>query len=202
MVEIRETPAYAAWFAALRDRTARARIDIRIRWLSLGNSGDIRPVGDGVSELRIHYGPGYRIYLTKQGDAVVILLAGGDKSSQNQDIQLAKDLARNLQEKPMTKTTTTIWDPAAHLATADDIAIYLEAALQDGDPQLVAAALGDIARAKGMSQFARDAGLGRESLYKSLSSAGNPELATVLKVISALGLELHVTAADEAKMAV
>ena len=96
MLEIRETPAYAAWFAALRDRTARARIDIRIRRLSLGNSGDIRPVGDGVSELRIHYGPGYRIYLTKQGDAVVILLAGGDKSSQDKDIRLAKDLARNL----------------------------------------------------------------------------------------------------------
>ena len=96
MLEIREAPAYAAWFAALRDRAARARIDIRIRRLSLGNSGDIRPVGDGVSELRIHYGPGYRIYLTKKGDAVVILLAGGDKSSQNKDIRLAKDLARNL----------------------------------------------------------------------------------------------------------
>ena len=64
--------------------------------LSLGSSGDIRPVEDGVSELRIHYGPGYRIYLTKQGDAVVILLAGGDKSSQDMDIRLAKDLARNL----------------------------------------------------------------------------------------------------------
>jgi putative addiction module killer protein len=96
MVEIRETPAYAAWFAALRDRTVRALIDIRIRRLSLGNSGDIRPVGDGVSELRIHYGPGYRIYLKMQGDAVVILLAGGDKSSQDKDIRLAKDLARNL----------------------------------------------------------------------------------------------------------
>ena len=102
----------------------------------------------------------------------------------------------------MTKTTTTIWDPAAHLTTSDDVAAYLEAALQEGDPQLVAAALGDIARAKGMSQVARDAGLGRESLYKSLSSSGNPELATVLKVISALGLELHVTATDNAKMAV
>jgi probable addiction module antidote protein len=79
---------------------------------------------------------------------------------------------------------------------------YLEAALQDGDPQLVAAALGDIARAKGMSQIARDAGLGRESLYKSLSSSGNPELATVLKVISALGLQLHVSPADKAQMAV
>jgi putative addiction module killer protein len=96
MIEIRETPAYAAWFAALLDRTARARIDIRIRRLSIGNSGDIRPVGDGVSELRIHYGPGYRIYLIKQGDTVVILLAGGDKSSQDKDIRLAKDLARSL----------------------------------------------------------------------------------------------------------
>jgi probable addiction module antidote protein len=78
----------------------------------------------------------------------------------------------------------------------------LEAALQDGDPQLVADALGDIAKAKGMSQIAHNAGLGRESLYKSLSSSGNPELATVLKVISALGLQLHVSAIDEAKMAV
>jgi probable addiction module antidote protein len=102
----------------------------------------------------------------------------------------------------MTKTTTIIWDPATYLATSDDVAAYLEAALQDGDPQLVAAALGDIARAKGMSQVARDAGLGRESLCKSLSSSGNPDLATVLKVISVLGLELHVTAVDEAKMAV
>ena len=102
----------------------------------------------------------------------------------------------------MTITIATIWDPATHLATADDVAAYLESALQDGDPQLVAAALGDIARAKGMSQVARDAGLCRESLYKSLSSSGNPELATVLKVISALGLELHVTAVDDAKMAV
>ena len=75
------------------------------------------------------------------------------------------------------------------------------AALQDGDSQLVAAALGDTARAKGMSQVVRNAGLGRENLYKSLSYSGNPELATVLKVISALGLELHVTAVDDAKMA-
>lgn len=102
----------------------------------------------------------------------------------------------------MTTTNTTIWDPAAHLTTAEDVAAYLEAALQDGDPQLVAAALGDIARAKGMSQIAREAGLGRESLYKSLSPSGNPELATVLKVISALGLQLHVSTTDNAEIAV
>jgi putative addiction module killer protein len=96
MLEIRETSAYAAWFAALRDRSARVRIDIRIRRLSLGNAGDIRPVGEGVSDLRIHYGPGYRIYLKRQGDALVILLAGGDKSSQDNDLRLAKNLARKL----------------------------------------------------------------------------------------------------------
>jgi putative addiction module killer protein len=96
MLDIRETSANASWFAALRDRTAKARIDIRIRRLSLGNFGDTRPVDEGVTELRIHYGPGYRIYLTKQGDALVILLPGGDKSSQDTDIRLAKDLARNL----------------------------------------------------------------------------------------------------------
>ena len=102
----------------------------------------------------------------------------------------------------MTKTTTKIWDASSHLFTAEDVAAYLEAALQEGDPQIVAAVLGDIARAKGMSQIARDAGLGRESLYKSLSSSCNPELATVLRVISALGLQLHVSATDKEKMAV
>jgi probable addiction module antidote protein len=102
----------------------------------------------------------------------------------------------------MTKITTTIWEPVTHLTTIEDVAAYLKAALQEGDPQLVAAALGAIARVKGMSQIAREAGLGRESLYKSLSSSGNPELATVLKAISALGWQLHVSATDKAKMAV
>jgi probable addiction module antidote protein len=99
----------------------------------------------------------------------------------------------------MTKTETTTWDPANHFTSSDDMAAYLEAALEDGDPKLVASALGDIARAKGMTQIAREAGLGRESLYKALSSSGNPELATVLKVISALGLQLHASPADEMK---
>ena len=75
------------------------------------------------------------------------------------------------------------------------MAAYLEAALEDGDPKLVSAALGDIARAKGMTQIARETGLGRESLYKTLSPEGNPELATLLKVIHALGLRLHATTA-------
>jgi probable addiction module antidote protein len=95
----------------------------------------------------------------------------------------------------MGKLVTTPWDPADHLATEEDRAAYLEAALEEGDPALVAAALGDIARAKGMSQVAREAGLGRESLYKALSPSGNPEFATIMKVVSALGLRLHVSTA-------
>jgi probable addiction module antidote protein len=95
----------------------------------------------------------------------------------------------------MAKTRTARWDPAQHLDTPQAMAAYLEAALQDGDPGLVAAALGDIARAKGMSKVARESGLGRESLYKALSEEGNPELATLLRVVAALGLQLHASTA-------
>jgi len=96
----------------------------------------------------------------------------------------------------MAKTKTKRWDAAEHLETEEDMAAYLEAALEDGDPALIAAALGDIARAKGMSQIARETGLGRESLYKALSPDGNPEFSTVLKVVRALGLRLRATAGD------
>jgi len=94
----------------------------------------------------------------------------------------------------MSKTRTKPWDAVEHLKNDEEMAAYLEAALEDGDPALVAAALGDIARAKGMAEIAREAGLGRESLYKALSPGGNPELATILKVVRALGLRLHATA--------
>ena len=93
----------------------------------------------------------------------------------------------------MNKVSTSLWDVAEHLETQEDMAAYLEAALEDGDPNLVVAALGDIARSKEMTNVARETGLGRESLYKSLSLEGNPEFATVLKVIQSLGLRLRAT---------
>jgi probable addiction module antidote protein len=96
------------------------------------------------------------------------------------------------------KVKTKVWDPSEHLESEEDIAAYLQAAFEEGDPTLIAAALGDIARAKGMSQIARDTGLGRESLYKALSPEGNPEFATILKVVEALGLKLHAVPATEA----
>ena len=94
----------------------------------------------------------------------------------------------------MPTTRTRPWDAAEYLETEEEMAAYLEAALEEQDAALFAAALGDIARAKGMSEIARTAGLGRESLYKALSPEGNPELATVLKVLRALGLRLHAKA--------
>lgn len=96
MITVRETEIYSRWFTALRDRKARARIQTRIDRLQLGLLGDVRPVGEGVSELRIDYGPGYRVYFVQRGRAMVILLAGGDKSTQDKDIKTALNLARNL----------------------------------------------------------------------------------------------------------
>jgi probable addiction module antidote protein len=99
----------------------------------------------------------------------------------------------------MPRTRTTRWDAAAQLRSAADMAAYLEAALADGDPTVITAALGDLARAKGMTAVALKAGLGRESLYKALSPHGNPELATVLRVLKALGLKLRVVDSPTAR---
>jgi putative addiction module killer protein len=93
---VRQTAGYSQWFADLRDRQAKARIDIRVRRLSLGNPGDVKPIGDGVSELRVDYGPGYRVYFIQQGAVLIVLLAGGDKATQDRDIRAAKKLAREL----------------------------------------------------------------------------------------------------------
>ncbi len=96
MVEVRETDEFAAWFTSLKDRQARARITVRIRRLSLGNPGDVKPVGGGVSEMRIDYGPGYRVYFVRRGEALVVMLCGGDKRLQDRDIARAQQLALDL----------------------------------------------------------------------------------------------------------
>ena len=96
MIEIRKTENYVKWIDNLRDHQARARVLARIERLALGNPGDVKPIGEGVSELRIDFGPGYRVYFTKRGREIVILLAGGDKSTQPADIRIALRLARNL----------------------------------------------------------------------------------------------------------
>lgn len=96
MIEIRKTEVFAKWIGGICDIRARARILVRVERLAAGNPGDVKPVGEGVSELRINYGPGYRVYYKKHGREVVILLAGGDKHTQANDIKTVLRLARNL----------------------------------------------------------------------------------------------------------
>lgn len=96
MLEVRRTEVYASWLDGLRDVRARARVLVRVERLAAGNPGDVRPVGEGVSEIRIDYGPGYRVYFKRQDRTVVVLLAGGHKRTQSDDIDTALRLARNL----------------------------------------------------------------------------------------------------------
>ena len=98
MIEIRKTDAFAEWLDSLRDIQARARVQARIERLAAGNPGDVEPIGEGVSELRINYGPGYRVNFKQRGRQIIILLAGGDKSAQAKDIKDALLLARHLSE--------------------------------------------------------------------------------------------------------
>jgi putative addiction module killer protein len=94
VIEIRQTERFARWFSGLRDSQARMRVQARIRRLSIGNPGDVRPVGEGVSEMRIDYGPGYRVYFVRRGEALIVLLARGDKRTQERDIVTAREMAR------------------------------------------------------------------------------------------------------------
>ncbi len=96
MIEVRQTETFAKWLMKLRDLRARARIQARIDRLELGNAGDVKPVGEGVSEMRVDYGPGYRVYFIQKGYELIILLAGGDKRSQSRDIQSAIDIAKEI----------------------------------------------------------------------------------------------------------
>lgn len=96
MIDVRQTDVFVTWFARVRDRDARFRVMARIRRLSLGNPGDMKPVGEGVSEMRVDYGPGYRVYFVRRGASIVVLLCGGDKRTQDRDIARAIDLAREL----------------------------------------------------------------------------------------------------------
>lgn len=196
MKEIIRSETFSDWLLSLKDSRAKARVLARIDRMKAGNFGDSEPIGDGLSEARIHYGPGYRVYFMQQGEVVVVLLCGGDKNSQSKDIKKQSKSLRPGERQKMTEQFAQ-WDTAEYLKTEEDMAEYLNACMEEAgdDPAFIAKALGTIARARGMTQVARDAGVSRESLYRALSGSGNPEFGTILKVVKALGLKLHSTAA-------
>jgi probable addiction module antidote protein/putative addiction module killer protein len=200
-----ETQIYRDWINALKDHAGRARIQVRVDRLVHGNPGQHRDLTDGISELKIDFGPGYRVLhaTRKQLPSVARWRRQVDTAKRHhtgdpsrQEFSGVAIMLKPAARKPA-KTKTVLYDVAEQLRTTDEMAAYLDAWLEEApeDAAGIARALGDIARAKGMTQVAKDAGLSRESLYRALSADGNPSFATVLKVARALGVRLHVEAA-------
>mgnify|MGYP003415479163 CR=1 FL=1 len=169
MYVIKALPEFDAWLKSLSDKTAQRRLVARLRKASLGNLGDVNPVGKGVVEMREHFGACWRMYYTLRGDD-----RGGARMKRK------KVKASDLPE----------FDPAEYLDSDEAVAEYLTAVLAEGDAALLAAALGDIARARGMSDIAKSTGLAREALYKALRPGAQPRFDTVSRVCAALGVRL------------
>ena len=182
---VKTTAGFNRWFRKLKDPQAKARIAVRIRRLQTGLFGDMREMGGQVFELRIDYGPGYRVYGTRTEGVMVLLLCGGDKRTQ--------PVGCTRRRGDMKTSEFRVED---YLDSDEMIAAYLTAALEEDDPEFFRMALGDVARARGMAGVAQAAGVGRESLYKSLSAEGNPRFRTVQDVLGALGFTLVVKPAS------
>ncbi len=190
------------WLAGLDDAQARARIAARIDRLSLGNFGDCKPLREGVSELRIDWGPGYRMYYAMLGRTCVLLLCGGDKRKQSSDVNRAIEYLQDHKERgtQVVKHKASISHDEAMVRELREnpnfAAEYLRAALEDEDePRVLLIALRRVAEARGgIAKVAKAAGVERESLYRALSAHGNPRLSTLVAVTKAMGLKLTVEA--------
>jgi probable addiction module antidote protein/putative addiction module killer protein len=194
MFQIRQTDTFAAWLSKLRDARAVARILARIESARLGNLGDVKSLGGKVKELRVHEGPGYRVYFCQMGSVVILLLCGGAKSTQALGHRSCQAHGQGIGDlSVMTKITE--FDPSIFLTNDEVVAEYLTAALEDPNPDVFLAAVGNVAKARGMSAIAQNSGLGRESLYKALTPGAKPRYDTVLKVLQSLGVKISVSAA-------
>jgi probable addiction module antidote protein/putative addiction module killer protein len=191
---------FDVWLSRLTDQKAKARILARITGAAFGNFGDCEPVGEGVSEMRVHVGAGYRIYYTRTG-STGLCLAGWRRESLAKEgyRQSQKNGSRPERDETMKKRKTTYkpFDAAAYLDSDTVIAEYLSAAAEDPNPDVFVAALGNVAKARGMAQIAKESGLGRESLYKALSAGAHPRFETINSVLHALGVKFTVVAEPE-----
>lgn len=213
LCEVLRTQVFEIRIKDLRAPRAYARIETRTLRLAMGLAGDVRPVGGGVSELRIDHGPGYRVYFPPKGVGLghpVGRRRQADPGPRPPDgdptgcrlLTFMEPPLEQPKRKPARKASPpplvargdiAPYDAAEHLDPARMEAV-MEAAFEDGHPRVISAALGALARARGMARIAEDTGLNPKSLYRSLSPEGNPELDTVMKVVGALGLRLHATA--------
>lgn len=191
---------FAVWLARLDDRQTRGRILARLGRVRLGNLGDAKSVGGGVFELRMPFGPGYRIYFGRDGDRLIILLCAGDKASRSKDIARAKrlwaDYARHATMANSRPFSTTLEET---LRDPTEAAAYLNAAL-DEDPAVFLQALKDVAKVHGgMAKIAEESRLNRESLYRMLSANGNPRIQSLNALLHSVGLKLQVAPEEAAR---
>ena len=188
MLEILKTDAFEIWFGALKDRRAKGRILMRLRRMELGNPGVVAPVGMGMSEMNIDYGPGYRIYFKQVGVEAFLILS---VATSHLRCAMFDTQSVWLVRRSEMAVATSKWDVVDYLESEEAIAGYLEAVFEDGDPHLIAAALGDVARAMGISVLAERTGLPGDHLLSSLCAEETPDFAMILKLVEALGLRLE-----------
>ena len=195
MHTIKRMPEFDEWLASLRDGMTRIRLTRRLEKVQRGLLGDVAPVGEGVSEMREFFGSGWRMYFVERDGMLIVMLGGGDKSTQSDDIARAIALSRTLTEYlSMTRKIKVAdlpdFDMAEYLKTDEDVANYLTLVLEENDPAELTHALGTIARARGMTEVARASGLTREALYKALRPTSHPRFDTIARVCTALGVKL------------
>jgi putative addiction module killer protein/probable addiction module antidote protein len=171
---------------------------VRLRRVRLGNLGDCKPVGEGVSELRIKTGPGYRLYFGQDGGTLVVILCGGNKATQRKDIADAKRYWSDYRSRDMPRSVPFDDYLIESLKDRRLAEAYLNAALEEDDPRVFLLALRDVAQARGMSKLAAKTRLNRESLYKMLSKRGNPSLQSLGALLDGLGFRLAVESKDAA----
>lgn len=182
---INQTDTFKNWLLSLKDLRAKAQILQRIKRAQQGNFGEYRVLGDGISEMKINIGQGYRIYYARQANTIYLLLLGGN----NRYSGCQEVLAKHPKGKPM---NITQFDITEYLNNDEIIAMYLSEVLQNGSDEEFIAALNDIARAKGMNEIAKKSGISRESLYQTLSSE-KPRFESVRKILAALNIDLIPT---------
>ena len=205
MYEVIQSATFARWLRRLRDRQAVVLVNARLRDASYGNLGDTASVGDGVSEMRIHYGPGYRLYFIHKGTRAQghkgtraqlwwCCCAAGTKTASD-EIFDAPSASLRTGDDTMAETFTR-WDAADYIMTWEDARLYLEAVaeLDSGDGRLIRAALDDIARAQRTGRLGKDARMIDDGICEELVGNGSPTFDLVMRATRALGMQLRITA--------